>query len=40
LRIAAERKQIAWLKERLECGKRGATAPHVPDYLDVCCVVG
>jgi hypothetical protein len=33
LRTAAERKQIAWLAERLECRKRGGAAPPVPDYL-------
>jgi len=32
-RIAAERIEVAWLKERVECNKRGAATPTIPYHL-------
>ena len=32
-RIAAEREMVAWLKERVERGKRGEDAPPNPTHL-------
>jgi hypothetical protein len=32
-RIAAERIEVAWLKERVECSKRGAATPTIPCHL-------
>ena len=32
-RIAAERIEVAWLKERVECSKRGAATPTIPYHL-------
>ena len=33
LRTAAERVEVAWLKERVECRKKGAEAPTIPHHL-------
>jgi hypothetical protein len=33
LRTAAERVEVAWLKERVECSKRGAAPPIIPYHL-------
>jgi hypothetical protein len=32
-RTAAERVTVKWLKERVECAKKGASAPPVPKHL-------
>jgi hypothetical protein len=32
-RIVAERETVAWLKERVERGKRGAQASPIPPHL-------
>jgi hypothetical protein len=32
-RIAAERVEVAWLKERVECRKRGVASPTIPYHL-------
>jgi hypothetical protein len=33
LRIVAERVEVAWLKDRVECNKRGADSPTIPYHL-------
>ena len=33
LRTAAERVEVEWLKERLECRKKGTEAPIIPYHL-------
>ena len=33
LRTAAERIEVAWLKERLACRRRGAHSPPIPRHL-------
>jgi hypothetical protein len=33
LRTAAERVSVEWLRERVECAKKGASAPPVPKHL-------
>jgi len=32
-RTAAERVSVDWLRDRLECAKKGASAPPVPKHL-------
>jgi hypothetical protein len=32
-RTAAERVEVAWLKERVECSKSGALSPALPHHL-------